>query len=153
MNRPGPVLVVVTIAYLALVVWVTLGAVPWDTAPNESPWGVLNPRAWLSRDTWMAGSRLEIVANVVMFVPVGLLFRMLTPRRSAWPALFGAAAFTLAIELAQIPSNRVSDPRDLVANGAGAVLGVLVGSLVVALRRPRSSPRSEPRRDLQDAVR
>lgn len=141
MVRPSPLVVVLAIAYLAVVAWITLAPVPWDTAPNEVPGGVLNWRSWFERGTWVNGSRFEFAANIAMFVPVGFFLRMLTPRASAWPALIGAAAITLGIEIAQIPLDRVSDPRDLVANGAGAIIGVLVGSIGVAIRR-RAARRS-----------
>jgi hypothetical protein len=38
----------------------------------------------------------------------------------------------MLIEIAQISSVRISDPRDLVGNTAGAALGVAVGMLIHA---------------------
>lgn len=121
--------------YLALVLWATLGPVPWRTATNEAAGGILNPASWTSAATWSTGYFAEIAFNVAMFVPLGVLAALLLPRR-AWPlAVLAGVAATTAIELAQLPMpDRVSDPRDLVANSAGALIGVV---LVLAARRVR----------------
>lgn len=127
----------VTMGYLALVAWATLGPVAWRTIGYEATYGVLTPSIWFERSTWSIGSPFEFAANVAMFVPVGVLFAMLAgPRR--WPlAVVGAGAVSLAIELAQIPiADRISDPRDLLANTGGAAIGVAlagVGWLVRAI--------------------
>jgi hypothetical protein len=73
--------------------------------------------------------------NVVMFLPVGVLAALLI-RRRRWPlALLAGVAFTSVIELVQVPEpDRISDPRDLVMNTAGTMLGVLI---VLAARMVR----------------
>ncbi|HWR85566.1 MAG TPA: VanZ family protein [Rhodoglobus sp.] len=127
---------VIAVLYLALVAYLTLGEVPWSTLTNEARWGVLSIRSWLEPETWTTGTMFEFTANVLMFVPIGLLLRMALPR-AGWSTVLGiAVAITVAIELAQIPLDRVSDPRDLVANSAGATIGVIIGAVVLALRRP-----------------
>ncbi|MRG60066.1 VanZ family protein [Agromyces sp. CFH 90414] len=119
-----------TAAYLALVAWATLGPVSWHAIGYEATYGVLTPSIWLDRSTWTTGSMFEFVANVAMFLPVGVLFAMLAgPRRWVW-ALVGAGALSLVIELAQIPiGDRISDPRDLLANATGALVGVLLAAI------------------------
>lgn len=121
------VLPLVTLGYLALVAWATLGPVSWHAIGYEAEHGVLTPSIWFDRATWSIGSPFEFAANVLMFVPVGVLFAMLAgPRRWGW-ALVAAGGVSLLIELVQIPlADRISDPRDLLANTGGAVIGVAI---------------------------
>jgi len=76
--------------------------------------------------------------NVIMFVPFGILLPLL------WPALDGyrrlalyATAASASIELVQLllgvtlGSRRTVDVNDLIANAAGALLGLLVLRLAV----------------------
>jgi glycopeptide antibiotics resistance protein len=127
----------VALAYAAVVLWATVGPAPWRTRSNQLEGGILNPDAWTAPVTWTTGYLSEMAFNVAMFVPVGLLAALLIPRRR-WPlALLAGFAFTAVIELVQVPEpDRISDPRDLVMNSAGAVLGVL---LVLTARMVRRS--------------
>ena len=114
-------------AYAAVVLWVTVGPAPWRTRGHELGGGILNPESWTMTTTWTTGYLSEMAFNVAMFVPVGLLAALLIPRRR-WPlALLAGVAFTTVIELVQVPElDRISDPRDLVMNTSGAMLGVLI---------------------------
>ncbi|MVA74446.1 hypothetical protein GC722_00120 [Auraticoccus sp. F435] len=135
-RRPSPVSVPFAAAgvlYLALVAYLTLGAVPWAAATNEAPGGVLSPRTWLDPGTWRSGGAAEFVANIFLFVPIGVLLRLGLRRLRAVSAVLVAVLVTVAIEVVQIPLDRVSDPRDLVAN----TLGALVGTALTARRRVR----------------
>ncbi|MDR6906503.1 glycopeptide antibiotics resistance protein [Agromyces sp. 3263] len=127
----------VALAYAAVVLWATVGPAPWRTSGNQLEGGILNPDAWTAPVTWTTGYLSEMAFNVAMFVPVGLLAALLVPRRR-WPlALLAGFAFTAVIELVQVPEpDRISDPRDLVMNTGGAVLGVL---LVLTARMVRRS--------------
>ena len=126
---------IAALLYLGLVSFITLGAVPWNTASNESEYGVLSASAWTARSTWSSGSSFEFLANIAMFIPIGLLARLALPALPGGAIVLIAIALTVAIEVAQIPLDRVSDPRDLVANS----LGALVGVLSVSRFSPRSS--------------
>jgi glycopeptide antibiotics resistance protein len=125
----------VALAYAAAVLWLTVGPAPWQTSGNQVDGGILNPDAWTSNATWTTGYLSEMAFNVVMFLPVGVLAALLI-RRRRWPlALLAGLGFTTIIELLQVPEpDRISDPRDLVMNTAGAVLGVLI---VLAARMVR----------------
>jgi len=113
-------------AYAAVVLWVTVGPAPWRTSGHQLDGGILNPESWTTTATWTTGYLSEMALNVAMFVPVGLLAALLIPRRR-WPvALLAGVAFTTVIELVQAAElDRISDPRDLVMNTSGAILGVL----------------------------
>ena len=125
----------VALAYAAVVLWLTVGPAPWRTSGNQVEGGILNPDAWTAPVTWTTGYLSEMAFNVALFVPVGLLAALLIPRRR-WPlALLAGLGFTALIELVQVPEpDRISDPRDLVMNTAGAMLGV---SIVLAARMIR----------------
>ncbi len=116
--------------------WVTVGPAPWRTSGNQLEGGILNPDAWTAPVTWTTGYLSEMAFNVALFIPVGLLAALLIPRRR-WPlALVAGFAFTALIELVQVPeADRISDPRDLVMNTAGAVLGVLLVLVARMVRR------------------
>ncbi|MGH3706168.1 MAG: VanZ family protein [Agromyces sp.] len=125
----------VAAAYAAVVLWATIGPAPWRTAGHQLDGGILNPDAWTAPVTWTTGYFAEIAFNVAIFLPVGVLAALLIPRRR-WPlAMLAGFGFTVFIELVQVPEpTRISDPRDLVMNTAGAVLGVLIVVLARGVR-------------------
>lgn len=124
--RPSRAAAALLFVYAGLVLWATLGTVPRAGFGNQSPRGVLDWRLWFEPSTWTAGLQTELMLNVVMFVPLGALLAFALRRVSFLVPVMMAAGFSLAIELAQIPmSDRISDPRDLVANTAGALIGVI----------------------------
>lgn len=68
---------------------------------------------------------VEAVANVLMFVPFGVLAGLLLTRR--WSVVLVAAGLSTAIEVSQrlfLPT-RVPTVQDVVLNTAGAALGLL----------------------------
>ncbi len=134
-----PFLSLVTLAYLAFVGWVTL--TPGSDAPTQSDL-VLRVLARLQRYDqleWLTYDRAEYLANIALFVPVGLFLLLLFGTRFWWVALFAAVAMTSSIETVQkVIPGRVSDERDIAANTLGAVIGVAVGlvlTLPATLRR------------------
>lgn len=134
--RPSRAAAVLLFAYAGLVLWATLGLVPRAGLGNQSPNGVLDWRLWLEPSTWTTGLQTELVLNVIMFVPLGALLAFALRGASFVVPVMMAAGFSLAIELAQIPmSDRISDPRDLVANTAGALIGVVAARTIDAVVR------------------
>jgi VanZ family protein len=134
-----PFLSLVTIAYLAFVGWVTL--TPGPVAPTQSDL-VLRVLARLQRYDhlgWLTYDRAEYLANIGLFVPVGLFLLLLFGTRFWWVALLAALTMTSFIETVQkVIPGRVSDERDIAANTMGAVIGVAVGlvlTLPATLRR------------------
>jgi glycopeptide antibiotics resistance protein len=123
-------------AYAAVVLWATIGPAPWRTSGNQLDGGILNPDAWTAPVTWTTGYLSEMAFNVAIFIPVGVLAALLI-KRGWWPLAFVAGfGFTLLIELVQVPeADRISDPRDLVMNTAGAVFGVFIVLAARIVRR------------------
>ena len=134
-----PFLSLVTTAYLAFVGWVTL--TPGSEAPTQSDL-VLRVLARLQRYDhlgWLTYDRAEYLANIGLFVPVGLFLLLLFGSRLWWLAVLAAVTMTSFIESVQkVIPGRVSDDRDIAANTLGAVVGVAVGlglTLPATLRR------------------
>lgn len=124
--------------YLTILVFLTLTPAPWATLGDPFPLGVLNPRAWLSAQTWTTGAPHEFVLNILLFLPIGLLLA----HWGTWRAAAIATALTAVIEIAQIPvTGRISDPRDLIANITGALLGVTIATLVRRVTHRAQGPR------------
>jgi hypothetical protein len=82
---------------------------------------------------------VEFTANVLMFIPFGVLAGLLLPRRLWWLVLTGGTCVSVAIELAQLLflPTRVADLRDVLANSLGAAIGL---GVVVAARPARTAP-------------
>ena len=145
MFRRHPLLTVLTVAYLALVGLVTLGPVP---ATGRSSFVEVIVRVFqrFEATRWLDFDVVEFLLNVAMFVPLGLFLVLLLGRRAWWVAILFGVGLTLVIEFVQqsLPS-RVSDPRDLVANSVGAVVGVLFALVVTASARPATPLRTRTR--------
>ena len=136
-----PFLSLLTGAYLAFVAWLTLTPQAYAAQHIDIIYRVLDAlhrRGYLQS---IDDHQLEFLANIALFVPVGMFLMLLFGTRLWWLALGASFAMTGAIEFAQrsIPG-RVPDERDLVANGFGAVIGVLIALVLTApaaLRRRR----------------
>ena len=95
---------------------------------------------------WLDFTRLEILANVLVFVPVGVFAFLLVPRR-VWPvAVVLGPAISVAIEVAQrlaLP-HRAATVSDVAANSGGALIGVFLAIACTLLFAPSTTrpPRS-----------
>ena len=137
-----PLLSLVTGAYLVFVGWLTL--TPSSSAPTSSDlvMRVLLRLQQYDELSWLTYDRAELLANIALFVPVGLFLLLLFGTRLWWVAAAAAIAMTSAIEIAQrtIPG-RVPDARDIAANTVGALIGIVLGvvlTLPATLRRTRA---------------
>lgn len=152
MLRRHPILSFATFSYLAVVGWVTLGPQPLD---DEGRGLLRRVIGWLQRHDateWVTYSGVEFTANVLMFVPVGLFFVLLLGRRQWWLAAVLCVALTITIETTQLfLADRVPDPRDLMSNSIGGVIGVL-GALIITWPKARVL-RLEAERARQPALR
>jgi Glycopeptide antibiotics resistance protein len=117
------------VGYLAVVVFVTLGPTLWRTRPALDI-DIFSPAVWLDPATWARLDTLEFGANVVLFVPLGMLVRLALPRATWVGSFVLAAGVSGVIEVVQLVTPRVADPRDLVANAVGSLVGALVGTVV-----------------------
>lgn len=74
----------------------------------------------------------EALANVVMFVPLGLLLPLALPRLSLLRVLMGLVLASAALEVVQrvALSTRTPSVLDVLTNGLGALLGIALAALV-----------------------
>jgi glycopeptide antibiotics resistance protein len=122
-TTPRRVVVAALVVYLALVARVTLWPAPASPSTFDLVRAVLE---WLSRvGVPITYAGLEAGANVVLFLPFGVLVGLLV-RRSWLVVVLGFAAST-TIELCQLlflPS-RFPTVQDVVLNTLGTAIGVL----------------------------
>lgn len=141
-----PLLVVATVCYLAWVGWLTLGPQPLDANGRGLLHRIIR---YLSGDNtldWITYALVEFTANIVLFVPVGVLFALLLGWRRWWLAVLLGIALTASIEFAQLfLRDRVADQRDIVSNSVGAIIGVVLVLAATAwrLKRPARAPAEE----------
>jgi glycopeptide antibiotics resistance protein len=136
MFRRHPLLTVATVAYLGVVGVVTLSPAPPN--PDSLLWRVVGLFDRFPATRWLDFPTVEFLANVAMFVPLGVFALLLLGRGRWWLAILFGIALTLAIEaVQQVLPTRVSDPRDLIANSIGAAVGVLVALVATAAKARR----------------
>lgn len=92
--------------------------------------------ARLGAPGWMSPEFWQVVNNVLVGVPAGALAMVLWPRSRGWWWVLLAGALSVSVELVQwayLPA-RFPSLLDVLANTAGAGLGVLLGALVRRVR-------------------
>lgn len=136
--RRRPVLPAVIAVYLAAVAWITLNPAPGNPAGNPLLRSLLRAVSAVPGLGWVDYAAAEFSANVLMFVPMGLLFTLLLGRWRWWLAVTIGIGATLVIEFVQLflPA-RFSDPSDLLANTLGTLVGVGIAFLLPAARDGR----------------
>lgn len=109
-------------------------------APGAPPRLILDPvqGAW----GWNSIAWRPVVDNVALFVPVGALAASLWWRRNLAVVWFGCVTFSVAIEAFQflVPTGRVANAADVLANAVGALLGVALAALLGTRRGPSRGP-------------
>lgn len=133
MTRRSLPFAVLAAGYLAVIGLATLGPTLWRTRWAQSDYDVLSLSTWLDPDTWTRLGSPEFTANILLFIPLGLLVRLGIPRATWFGAVAIGGAVSVAIETLQVWSPRVSDPRDLVANTLGALIGAVLGAVISAI--------------------
>jgi len=128
--------------YTALLLVLTLGSFRQRLPGSQADNGVLSLQSWLSRETWSTGWSVEFFANVAVFVLWGALAAAVVGRRFWCLAALGGGALSLVIEVLQISTARISDPRDLVANALGTVIGVTFMLLITTPMRGNAREQS-----------
>ena len=140
-----PFLSLMTFVYMGFVGLVTL--TPSASAPIPVGLAIRVLNAFHRRGYFevVTVERMEFLANIAMFVPIGVFLLLLVGAERWFLALFLPFFLTAFIETAQrgIPG-RTPDPRDVVANTMGGIAGVVVAmilTLPATLRRRRRRKR------------
>lgn len=101
----------------------------------------LRPFAWAAETYEMGPWKMakQLMTNVAMLVPFGLLLPMAFPRlRRWWKTALWVAGFILCVETAQYFIGRSADVDDLIMNTLGGVLGY--GLFALLDKRFHSAP-------------
>ena len=87
-------------------------------------------------DGWM----LNIIGNVAMFIPVGLIWPLCFKKLDTLgKTILAGAGFSLFIEITQLPFyDRCSDIDDLIMNTAGILIGALIYFGVKGLKKRKN---------------
>ncbi|OSP09231.1 VanZ family protein [Microbacterium sp. LEMMJ01] len=77
---------------------------------------------------------LEILANVALFVPVGLLLPFAWPRLRLWQVTLAGGLLSIVIESVQgLMPSRFPTVSDVIANTTGTFLGAVIATVLLAL--------------------
>ena len=121
---------------VALALWTLLilaAVVPWRSYTDHVHWGRVQ---WVPFSTPPVKAR-DIVANILMYIPLGYLYTQQSGRGKVWRVIAYAALLSLATEVTQAFSHRrFPSAGDWICNVTGAFLGV-----TLALRRKQISAR------------
>jgi glycopeptide antibiotics resistance protein len=92
---------------------------------------------------WFNYVFVEAAANVVLFVPVGIVATLAFPNQRWWRNAALALVVSGCMELGQLLflSSRVASPQDLVTNTAGGALGTVLAQAVFRVLKRRQAQR------------
>lgn len=146
-----PFLSLLTGGYLIFVAWLTLTPQPIDAGDQELIYRVLDELHQRGYAESVDYDRLEFLANIALFVPVGMFLLLLFGAGGWWLAGIGSFAMTVFIETVQhqIPG-RVPDGRDLFANTAGALIGIAIALVLTLPATLRRRDRKRYKRELYE---
>jgi glycopeptide antibiotics resistance protein len=127
--------IVLFVVYLVLLVWIILWKleVPYVGAAASLARPIKLVPYFPSGD-FDASDPLEVVVNILLFVPFGIYLGMLAPRLRWWPVAGILIASSLVLETTQhLLSIGSFDLTDVIDNSAGGLIGF--GVLVLARGR------------------
>jgi len=121
------VVAILAAIYLAVVGFITLTPAGHGDAVSQLSGRAFSIIGSLPLPAGFTSADAEFALNVLMFAPLGVFAVLLFGARGFWLAALAGLALSVGIEWVQefVPS-RVSDPRDLLANGTGAIVGALL---------------------------
>lgn len=146
-----PFLALLSGSYLVFVGWLTLTPQPITGDHQQLIHRVLDGLHRRGHVEQMGYEELEFLANIGLFVPVGVFLLIFFGAGGWWLALAASFGGTVFIETmqTQIPG-RVPDERDLIANTLGGAIGIV---LALLLTLPATRRRRRRRREQRQARR
>lgn len=137
--RTRPALVALFVIYLALLTWIIVWklAVPWVGGAAFLPHPI-KVIPFLPDGQVEGSAPLELVANVLLFIPFGVYLRALAPSWQWWKVTGVLVGASLVFETTQLLlSTGTFDTTDVITNTAGGLLGL--GILAWARQRGRET--------------
>ncbi|MFJ7748553.1 VanZ family protein [Arthrobacter sp. NPDC097144] len=130
--------------YIGMLALVVLWPSPVDESSGGTLKAILAKLHGMGVPGWVNYSFVENLANVLMFVPFGLIGAAWLPERRIWLAAAGGIAASCLIESTQavLLPNRFATIYDVTANSLGATLGC-IAVYAWRNRRDRSKCSSE----------
>lgn len=133
-------------AYLAIVFMVAFMLRLGDMRLPETVGGILGAFQGRGMLQGVRFGHVEAAANVLFFVPLGLLLPLAFAPRSPIAGWLCAVALSIGIEVVQhfLLDGRVGSVRDVICNALGAASGVLLtqAALLARARRTRGTIQS-----------
>lgn len=126
--------------YLLAVAFIVFWPVPVDRPAQNALPRLLESWHAAGVPLWVDYRLIEWLANVIMFLPWGVLGTLLLARRWWWMIPFSGLLASAAVESTQyvfLPA-RFASTADIVANTAGALLGFGGTALVIFCVRHRA---------------
>lgn len=120
------------VLYGALVLTATMWPTPLDRGYESSIQRFLEVLHRNGVPEWFGYRKLEFIANVCMFVPLGFFLLLALRRGTLWLTVLLVPLLSIVIELTQavVLAERFASPLDVVANTLGGYLGALVALLI-----------------------
>lgn len=121
-------LVTLFVIYLMLLVWIVL----WKLEP---PWiggyRVIKLVPFAATSEAGASTPLDVIANLVLFIPFGIYLGLLAPSRPWWKSAGVLTLASLALEVTQyVLAVGRSDITDVIVNTVGGLAGLALLALV-----------------------
>lgn len=139
------VVVVLLLLYAVVVLLITMSPSPVNTGHEESIDKVVRAVRDRAHQGWFSYAKLELAANVALFLPLGFLLGLALPPRRFWLGVLLLPAFSAGIELMQalfLPK-RTASIADVITDGIGGWVGLLGAfatlAMVSAWRRRRAA--------------
>lgn len=140
--RQKPLLALALLAYGVILAFIVFWPRPVDRNLSGELARLLDLLHSAGVPAWINYELVEFSANVVLFLPAGLLLAAWLSPRWAWLAAVAGVCCSAAIETGQalLIAGRYGTAQDVIANGLGAALG----TVMVYLWRAGASRRAEP---------
>ena len=132
--------------YLVALALIALWPTPVDRIANRHIVRILIKLHDHGVPNWFSYALIEFSANIVLFLPVGMLGVILLRSARWWVAIligFGASCLIELSQLVFLPS-RYATPMDVLANTLGAAVGAVLALIVLATITARSNTSSQP---------
>ncbi|CAN5332489.1 hypothetical protein BH09ACT10_BH09ACT10_23840 [soil metagenome] len=137
MSRRTLILGTAGIIYFVALTLIGMWPTPVDHSFSST---IFDVTVWLRRQgapQWISYNFIEFIANVLLFIPLGLLGDAWLRHRRPWRIVAFGVCLSIAIEIAQwlARPERFATLADVIANTLGAALGVIIAQLFRLLRR------------------